>query len=322
LAALLALFPLVQITGSIMTTGALLRAGDMRIRLGLLAYLGWAIFLDNSPNHGGFQWAWRTGLTDFLRRQAWWRAAVSYYPVKLQRTVPLPPEEGPYIFVCHPHGIVGIAPMSNLGTYGTGFDKLFPGVPVHLLGHRVIFRIPLFREWALLHGHGTVERSCCLRLLSRGDSIGLAPGGAKESLECRPHALQLYLRRRRGFAKLALETGAALVPVLSYGENEAYTTLQFAPGTLARRMQEGLQRMLGFALPMFVGRRWLPLMPKRSAITSLVGAPVRPDPAAVGASPSEDAIAELHAKYCEALQSLHREHRDANGYSGVELELI
>lgn len=58
-----------------------------------------------------------------------------------------------------------------------GFSRTFPGLAVHLLGHNAIFRIPLFREWCLVHGHGAVGRETCLYLLRRGESIALAPGG-------------------------------------------------------------------------------------------------------------------------------------------------
>lgn len=83
-----------------------------------------------------------------------------------------------------------------------------------------------------MHGHGAVSKETCLYLLRRGDSIALAPGGAKESLECVPGNMRLVLKSRKGFARLALSlstafpltaatcagTGAALVPVLGFGE--------------------------------------------------------------------------------------------------------
>lgn len=63
------------------------------------------------------------------------------------------------------------------GLQPRGFSRTFPGLAVHLLGHNAIFRIPLFREWCLMHGHGAVGRETCLYLLRRGESIALAPGG-------------------------------------------------------------------------------------------------------------------------------------------------
>ena len=241
--------------------------------------------------------------------------------VTMRATAPLPAAEGPYIFVCHPHGIIGISPMTSFGTEATGFSKLFPGNVVHLLGHSAIFRIPLFREWCLAHGHGSVDKQTCLSLLRRGHSIALAPGGAKESLECVPGTMRLFLKRRRGFARLALETGATLVPVIGFGESEVYRTIQFKPGSRCRRVQDALQAKLGFALPLFAGRGWLPLMPDRVPVCTLVGAPVRPADEG-GAAGLEDSVAVLHAQYCEALQDLFVAHRAEYGADSVELQIV
>ena len=49
--------------------------------------------------------------------------------------------------------------------------------------------------------------------------------------------MDLVLRRRKGFVKLALASGADLVPVLAFGENECYTRPPLRPGSLADRMQ-------------------------------------------------------------------------------------
>ena len=47
-------------------------------------------------------------------------------------------------------------------------------------------------------------------------------GGEKEQLMTKPRENKIYLRSRKGFAKLALQYGAHLVPMYAYGENECY----------------------------------------------------------------------------------------------------
>jgi len=322
-------FPLTQIAAASTTALAAMVLAGPRLRAALVAYLIWAWCVDDSPQRGGYSLFWRWGITRRLREAFFWRWAASYFPMSLKATAPLPPHGGPYIFVCHPHGIFGISPMTHFGTDATGFTKVFPGVPVHLLGHSAIFRIPIFREWCLAHGHGSVDRKTCLRLLQQGHSIALAPGGARESLECKPGTMRLFLERRRGFAKLALQTGAAIVPVLAFGENELYSTVQFAQGTLSRRIQEALQRRLGFALPLFCGRKWLPLLPKRLPVSTVVGAPLRPPPGAgappaggFAVEPAPEVVAAFHRQYCEALRELFDTHKAAHGAAGVELEIM
>ena len=47
-------------------------------------------------------------------------------------------------------------------------------------------------------------------------------GGAEESLNARPGIYKLVLKNRKGFVRIAIETGASLVPVFSFGEVEVY----------------------------------------------------------------------------------------------------
>ena len=47
-------------------------------------------------------------------------------------------------------------------------------------------------------------------------------GGAAEALDSRPGCQMLTLKGRKGFIRIALETGSQLVPVYSFGETELY----------------------------------------------------------------------------------------------------
>jgi len=312
------IFPLHHMLSCLGAAGALVAFGGKKTRAAMLGYALWAV-LDQSHVRGGFAWAWTSGVTGWLRRLSAWRLASRYVPTSLIRTAPLDPEAGPYIFVIHPHGIIGVAGMTHFGTEATGFSEKFPGVPVHLLGHSAIFRMPFFREWCLLHGHGTVAKPCCLKLLRRGHSIALAPGGAKESLECAPGSMRLILNNRKGFVRLAVETGASIVPTMSFGENELYHTVQFDKGTRCRAVQDAFQARLGFALPIFFGSSWLfPLLPRRIPLATVVGEPVRPVPGESG----PEAVDALHARYCEVLRKLFDSHKAEHGLAEAQLELI
>jgi len=264
------------------------------------------------------------GITRWLRGNILWRlSAAGRGPLKMERTVPLPPEEGPYIFANHPHGIIGVAIMTNFGTSVSGYETLFPRIRVHLLGASSMFRIPFFREWALLHGHASVDRSCCMDLLKRGHSIALAPGGARESLESVPGTMRLTLKKRKGFVRLALARNAALVPVLSFGENELYHTVQFKYGSWGRWCQRVLQSVTGFTVPVFVGRFWFaPLIPRHETIFTIVGAPIRPNNLISDEDVTDEAVDALHAKYCEQLQELFDKHKANHGMPDAQLEFV
>lgn len=317
-AAFLCTFPLNSIAACLTVTLVAFARGGIYLRSAIAAYVCW-ILMDPSPSKGGYESLWKLGITNMLRRSWFWRLAVQYFPVTLKATAKLPADKGPYIFVCHPHGIIGVSPMTSFGTDANGFSRTFPGLAVHLLGHNAIFRIPLFREWCLMHGHGAVGRETCLYLLRRGESIALAPGGAKESLESVPGTMRLVLQNRKGFARLALRTGAALVPVLGFGENDLYATVQFEKHTWGRTIQERLQQRLGFAMPLFCGLSWLPLVPRRRPVTTLVGAPLWPE---TMPEPTEEQVDAFHQAYCEALRQLFEEHKASYGMAEVSLDLV
>ena len=71
----------------------------------------------------------------------------------------------------------------------------------------------------------------------KGQSIMIAIGGATESLYSAPGTMHLVLRRRTGFVRVALQTGASLVPVINFGENELYSTVRGSSISGLRRFQ-------------------------------------------------------------------------------------
>ena len=65
----------------------------------------------------------------------------------------------------------------------------------------------------------------------------LVPGGAPEALNYDPSEVRLYLKRRKGFARLALEQGRPLVPVFAFGENFIYSRMPNPKGSKLRAVQ-------------------------------------------------------------------------------------
>jgi len=47
-------------------------------------------------------------------------------------------------------------------------------------------------------------------------------GGANEAMDAVPGLHKLTLKNRKGFVKIALKTGADLVPIYAFGENELF----------------------------------------------------------------------------------------------------
>ncbi|EFR01795.1 diacylglycerol O-acyltransferase 2A [Nannizzia gypsea CBS 118893] len=235
--------------------------------------------------------------------------------------VPLPPTRK-YIFGYHPHGIISHGAFAAFATEGLGFSKLFPGITNTLLTLDSNFRLPFYRDWALAMGLGSVSRESCENILSRGGmnkegmgrAITIVIGGARESLDAQPHTLRLILRRRKGFVKLAIRTGADLVPVLAFGENELYEQVKSDQHPLIHRFQMLLKSSMGFTIPLFHARGVfnydVGLMPYRRPLNIVVGRPI-PVMQQTDRSKMDDAyIDELHEKYIQELEKMWDEWKD------------
>ncbi|KAJ3361233.1 2-acylglycerol O-acyltransferase 3 [Allomyces javanicus] len=155
-----------------------------------------------------------------------------------------------------------------------------------------------------------------------GRALLICIGGAEESLRTTPGRIELVLHKRKGFIKLALHTGSALVPTLAFGEVDIFHHAVPAPGSALARAQQWMKRTIGWSVPLVYGRigMWLPL---RRSIVTVVGKPIDV-PHVPGASGA--IVDEWHARYVEALVQLWEEWRDkypsaATG-KPVELKIV
>lgn len=83
---------------------------------------------------------------------------------------------------------------------------------------------------------------------------------------------------RKGFIRVALTTGAHLVPVISFGENDLFDPIAVEKHSFTWYTQQLTKSMLGFCVPPFVGRGVLGypygLLPKPRPIVTVVGKPL------------------------------------------------
>eukprot|EP00291_Cryptomonas_curvata_P011138 CAMPEP_0172201460 /NCGR_PEP_ID=MMETSP1050-20130122/30017_1 /TAXON_ID=233186 /ORGANISM="Cryptomonas curvata, Strain CCAP979/52" /LENGTH=158 /DNA_ID=CAMNT_0012879119 /DNA_START=46 /DNA_END=518 /DNA_ORIENTATION=- len=155
-----------------------------------LAYLLY-IYLDNAQFTGNRMSPW-------FRNLRWWVNFKEYFPITLIKTKDLEPD-GKYIFGYHPHGIIGLGAISTFGTNGCGFNKLYPGIRVHLTTLRTNLNIPFLRELWLSLGICAADRKTFHSVLSQpGRAVAVVVGGAAESLKASPGTLDLCLAHRKG----------------------------------------------------------------------------------------------------------------------------
>lgn len=247
--------------------------------------------------------------SQWLRENKIWSLFGSYFPVRLHRSEQLEPTRK-YIFGYHPHGIISHGAFAAFATEALGFKQLFPGITNTLLTLDSNFRIPGYRDYILRMGLASVSRESCENILSKGGpngegmgrAITIVIGGARESLDGRPFYLRLVLRRRKGFVKLAIRTGADLVPVLAFGENDLYDQLDTDEHPIIHHLQMLVKKFMGFTVPLFHARGVfnydVGMMPYRRPMNIVVGRPIQ---IVQNKNPEAEYVDKIHQQYIDEL---------------------
>jgi len=283
----------------------------------LAVYMMWVVF-DNGPERGGRPSKW-------MRSWSFYKNFADYYPINLFKEVDLPPDRN-YVFGYHPHGIIGVGAMTTFATEATGFSEAFPGIRPHLLTLTNNFSIPIYRDWFLSLGITSVSKKSCSNILKAGpgSSITIVVGGASESLNARPGTADLTLRRRLGFIKVAIQHGASLVPVFSFGENDIFNQISNEKGTTVYAIQSKFQSIFGFTLPLFHGRGLLNynvgLMPYRRPMTVVIGHPIHTEKCE---KPTDEEVLRLQEVYINELTRIWNTYKDTLAPSRLkELSIV
>ncbi|XP_054482230.1 2-acylglycerol O-acyltransferase 3b [Anoplopoma fimbria] len=269
-------------------------------------YFIWLVMDWQTPERGGRK-------TTFVRRWRVWDHLRDFFPIKLVKTAELNPNKN-YILGCHPHGIMSIGALLCFSSESCGFTKVFPGVRASLAVLAGLFRIPVLRDYLMCAGLFPVSKPSLAHLLSKrgkGNAVVIVIGGAAESLASSPGVNAVVMKQRKGFVRVALEFGADLVPVYSFGENELFRQVVFSEGSLGRRLQDLFKKIMGFAPCLFVGER-LVFLPYKTPITTVVGSPISV-PKCI--TPTEEEVNHYHRLYMEGLSKLFQEHKVSCGLS-------
>ncbi|XP_077269447.1 2-acylglycerol O-acyltransferase 1 isoform X1 [Temnothorax americanus] len=293
----------------------------------LLVYFLWMYYdWDTCYSGGRSDNTW----TRMVRNNAFWRYFCDYFPLKLVKTVDLNPNKS-YLFACVPHGILSMGIMGAFGTDALGCKELFPGLEIRPITLDQHFKVPLFREYPYSLGCCASSEKSIKHLLSTppknshtGRATVLIVGGASESLESTPGSYRILIKRRKGFVKLALKYGTALVPVFSFGETDLYNQIYRPEGSTFRRMQNYIRGLIGLAPIVFSGRGFFQysfgLIPKRLPVTVVVGNPIELPKIE---EPTTEQINEYHEKFMNGLVELFetQKHNYIDNPEKVTLEL-
>lgn len=138
----------------------------------------------------------------------------------------------------------------SMCTAGTGFSKLYPGIDRCMATLNIHFQQPFRRDVIAAFGAiGVTYRALKSKLGKKegGNAVALVVGGAEEALESHEDNFTLCLDKRKGFIKVALQTGAQLVPVYSFGETSLYYQAENPQGSRLRNFQTWVKNLVGLS---------------------------------------------------------------------------
>ncbi|EOD36447.1 hypothetical protein EMIHUDRAFT_226507 [Emiliania huxleyi CCMP1516] len=254
----------------------------------------------------------------YLQAAGFLRHGVSFWVERRVRVMDVMQADDGSMWCMHPHGT----------SVGFGFT----------LNGAVRFK-------AILRRHGGAERLAAKRpdlylpaeapllfrlplgmfgLFRQRSDFGILPGGMEEVALFEFGRERVYLKRRKGFIKYALQhgdertrseicqtsgvgtqrrvVGYLLLLAYTFGECDLYRSVG-----AGKRLRMWLLRRCGFVVPLFYGAWWCPLLPRADvAVHTVVGAPLQLPRIA---EPTAEQVTAYHALYVEALTRLFDDHK-------------
>jgi 2-acylglycerol O-acyltransferase 2 len=224
-----------------------------------------------------------------------------------------------------PH-LIGLEPHSVLPLSIVAFANYFfytESTPTCVRDSRAlatpaIFVVPFLRQlWTWL-GMEPISKEAMLRVLRNGQTALFIPGGVEECLEMRRGTETAYLRKRFGFIKIAMRTGARLMPAFAFGQTETYSYARLGPPVCSERMVRRIARAIQVAPMAFWGKLGS-FIPRRVALRVVVGRPIE---VAKVEDPTNEQVAAKLEEFIGEMQRLHETHKERLGYGAQRLVVL
>ena len=212
----------------------------------------------------------------------------------------------------HPHGVF---PITLLWVHFTRrWERMFAGCPrIVSHGASIIFQTPLLRDMAMTVGARCVTRQAIEHVISEGLTPLIVPGGQAEMLHMRISSTELHIvTYHTGFIRLAMQHKRAVLPLLSFGEQDLMGNI-YAP-----KMQMFFLKRVGFGFPVLPMGQWNLPIPTKARLRIVLGKPVYPDEGFDDYS-NPDHVARVAEKYFEELREIFYRYRDDAGYPNMVL---
>lgn len=251
------------------------------------------------------------------------KAAVRYFPLSMEfedeAGYLAAAEKGtPTVIGLEPHSVLPLSIVS-FGNYFF-FTKSTPQCVRNsrALATGTIFIFPMLRQlWSWL-GMDPISKSHMRRLLEQKRTVLIIPGGVAECLEMKPGVETIYLRKRFGFVKLAIQTGAQLVPAFTFGQCNTYKYWRLGPPLCSLKVVAAIASVMKVAPMIFLGK-WGSPIPHQAPMNTVVGKAI---PVNKNDNPSNEEVQAKLNVFIDAMESLFMKHRGRFGFGQTQLVVL
>ena len=201
-----------------------------------------------------------------------------YHRHEVSTTGQLPDE--PVLFVAN-HGFGGIGDLNVLATFAA-LDRVAPQRAVTTMCHELAWTLGAGKVVEAA-GARPAGQASAIEAFERGNSVLVFPGGDIEASKSFGDRDRIVFARRRGFARLAADTGVPIVPIVTAGAGESLLVL--SDGQRVARTLRLDKALRVKTLPVSLSVPWglgvgvtavLPYTPLPTKLTTSVLDPMRP----------------------------------------------
>lgn len=215
------------------------------------------------------------------------------------------------IFAMEPHDVLPLGIFS--------FNKSLNVLPSYELWGCITgacFKIPIMKHVYTWCSAVSVDKKSIKSMLRRGISPCICPGGVQEVtlLDRSKKECVLFLKKRFGFIKLALEYGTPIVPCFVFGHDKSFDC--WVP---KNKLLQKMGRKIGFLPMAFFGAFGIPFgPPKPCDYVNVVGSPI---PVPKIPNPTEEDIKKVQDVFLAKMVDLFERNKAAYGYGEITLRL-
>jgi 2-acylglycerol O-acyltransferase 2 len=221
----------------------------------------------------------------------------------------------PAIFAFEPHDFLPISICC--------LNDCLQAVPGHKCigcASSAVFRVPIMRHISTWINACNADREQIISLLEDGFSPVLCPGGVQEVLhiDSPDKVVTLYLQKRRGFIRIALQFGAAVVPIFAFGLHRCFDY----DGVPKNNLLAKFSKAAGYVPVIFYGVWGLPFGPcKPCDLVNVVGRPIAL-PKLSAEEATEEVVQRYLDVYIEETRRLFETYKERYGMGSHTLRII